>query len=588
MAAPWEKDWSSFAAAPVAQTPAADAKPWEKDWSGAVNATAPAAPVSTAEDVAKSAASGLANGAVGIPGLPGDAQAALKSHNPFDWLARKYEAYDPAQAAKNKALADKVGRVSDVPEFDLPTTAEIKKATGADALDYTPQTTGGRYMKATAEFVPGAVLGPARSAADVAGNLARFAVAPGVASEAAGEATKGSQYEPWARTAAGLAAGSLAPRIISPVRTDAAHAAQVATLEAEGVTDMRAGQRTGSKRLQNYEDAATNTPFSGHDAGTVNERQAEQFTNAALRRVGEHGPADAPNRATPEVIDRAYARIGGNFDRLSANNRMEGTRALGVDLQDAERNYQSLTPPNARAPIVADTIRDIGDAIANNGGSLPGDAYQALRSRLSAAARGSSDPQLSHVLSDMTESLDDAMSRSIRNNNPADIGGFEQARRQYRNMLVIERAAAAAGENASKGLLSPAMLASSAKAVMGKRAWSRGQGEFEPLARAGVGVLTPLPNSGTSQRAEALHHLQLAGLLGAGGDVLSGSLLGGVAGLAAPAVVARGLLSRPVQSYLGNGIAANAPRLAATPQGQYMRLRGLLSAADNEEGDHMR
>jgi hypothetical protein len=199
-----------------------------------------------------------------------------------------------------------------------------------------------------------------------------------------------------------------------------------------------------------------------------------------------------------------------------------------------------------------------------------------LRSRLSAAARGSNDPQLSHALSDITESLDDAMSRSIRQNNPADIGGFEQARRQWRNMLVIERAAAAAGENAAKGLLSPANLASAAKQIMGKRAWVRGQGDFEPLARAGQAVLLPLPNSGTAQRAEALHHLQLAGLLGAGGEALSGSLLGGVAGLAAPAVIARGLLSRPVQSYLGNRVAAGAPRLLDTPQGQYMRLRGLL------------
>jgi hypothetical protein len=69
---------------------------------------------------------------------------------------------------------------------------------------------------------------------------------------------------------------------------------------------------------------------------------------------------------------------------------------------------------------------------------------------------------------------------------------------------------------------------------MGKRAWSRGAGEFEPLARAGVAVLTPLPNSGTAQRAEALHHVQLAGLLGAGGEALSGSLLGGARGLLHP------------------------------------------------------
>jgi hypothetical protein len=102
-------------------------------------------------------------------------------------------------------------------------------------------------------------------------------------------------------------------------------------------------------------------------------------------------------------------------------------------------------------------------------------------------------------------------------------------------------------------------------------------GRFEPLVRAGQAVLLPLPNSGTAQRAEALHHLQLAGLLGAGGEALSGSLLGGAAGLAAPAVVARGLLSSPVQSYLSNRAAAGAPRLAATPQGQYSGFADCLT-----------
>jgi hypothetical protein len=143
------------------------------------------------------------------------------------------------------------------------------------------------------------------------------------------------------------------------------------------------------------------------------------------------------------------------------------------------------------------------------------------------------------------------------------------------------RGRASTGKTAAKG----PVLAALAKQ---DQAWVRGQGEFEPLARAGQAVLLPLPNSGTAQRSEALHHMQLAGLLGAGGELLSGSLLGGVAGLAAPAAVGRTLLSRPVQGYLGNQAAASAPRLLDTPQGQYMRVRGLLNATDDREGDHMR
>lgn len=247
------------------------------------------------------------------------------------------------------------------------------------------------------------------------------------------------------------------------------------------------------------------------------------------------------------------------FDQLSARNHLEGDTRLGSDLSNAERQYHTLTPPSDRAPIVADTIRDIGDAIANNGGILQGDAYQALRSRLSAAARGTSDMPLSHALSDVTESLDDAMERSIARNNPNDTGGFQRARRQYRNMLVIERAAAGAGEQTAQGLISPAQLTSATKQVMGKRAYARGQGDFAQLSRAGQAVLLPLAQSGTAPRENIMHFLQLAGLLGgehAGGA--AGVGLAALGGLLGPIAAGRALLSRPVQGYLRNQLVPNS------------------------------
>jgi hypothetical protein len=198
-------------------------------------------------------------------------------------------------------------------------------------------------------------------------------VAPGVAGEAAAEAADkflpGSGVAPYARAAASIVAPGLAPRLITPAPAEAAHAAQAAALRDEGVTALTAGQRTGSKKLSHFEDAAANIPFSGHDPATMNTQAAEQFTNAALRRVGEHGPPEAPNRATPEVIERAYRRIGSDLDQLAARNRMQGTRALGVDLRDVEHEYQNLVPDSAQAPIVANMIRDIGYGLRNNGGS---------------------------------------------------------------------------------------------------------------------------------------------------------------------------------------------------------------------------
>lgn len=100
-------------------------------------------------------------------------------------------------------------------------------------------------------------------------------------------------------------------------------------LRREGVTDLTAGQRTGNRSLKYFE-----SEMGGSAAERVTDRQGEQFTRAALRRMGE----DAP-RATPEVVDRAFDRIGASFDDLAARNAMRGDRKLGFELARAERDY---------------------------------------------------------------------------------------------------------------------------------------------------------------------------------------------------------------------------------------------------------
>lgn len=74
-----------------------------------------------------------------------------------------------------------------------------------------PETTAGRYAQSIGEFAPMAMAGPG----GILRNLFRYGVAPGVGSEAAGEATKGTPYEPAARIAGalgGMGMGSLATR----------------------------------------------------------------------------------------------------------------------------------------------------------------------------------------------------------------------------------------------------------------------------------------------------------------------------------------------------------------------------------------
>lgn len=516
---------------------------------------------SVASDIVKSIPTGLVHGSIGLAGLPGDVR---------DWVRAGLDKIMPQPANGETPKPTGVGWYDKLVDalqgargaLDLPTSDDIEKRSEPITSQlHAPETPAGKTAETIASFVPAALTGGAEvtGAKALVGRLARFAVLPGAASEAAGEMTKGSWAEPYARTAAAVAAGGIGARSLGE-RGDL-----VRTLQDEGVP-MTAGQVTGSRPLRWAESVLADTPGTGSSAEALNEATAEGFTRASLRRVGE----DA-NRATPEVVDRAFSRIGNDFDQLSARNSLEGDTRLGKDLNNAAFQYETLTPPGARAPIVQSAIRDIGDAIANNGGILQGNAYQALRSRLSAAARGTNDVPLSHALSDITEGLDDAMERSIAHNNPDDTGGFKRARRQYRNMLVIERAAAAPGEQAAQGLISPAQLSSAAKAVMGKRAYARGQGDFGQLARAGQGVLLPLPQSGTAPRENVMHLIQLAGLLGlAGGEAggLAGASVGAAGGLLTPAVIGRVLLSRPAQAALKN----LQPGL---------ELPGLLGAAQN-------
>lgn len=247
------------------------------------------------------------------------------------------------------------------------------------------------------------------------------------------------------------------------------------------------------------------------------------------------------------------AAIGNDFDGVAQRNHVVADTHLGNDLATVEAEYNSLVGPTQRAPVVGNTMRDIGDIVAQNGGHITGDQYNALTSRLARQARGAkADPQLQEALTGTRGALDDAMERSLQaSGNSADLDTLRTARRQYRNLLTVEKAATGAGAATAEGLISPSQLRN-ATVSQGRRAYARGQGDFADLARAGEGVMKPLPNSGTAPRQ---HMLSILGGVAGGA---TGGLPGAVAGIAAPAAAGRVLMSRPVQAYLGNRVLGPA------------------------------
>lgn len=215
MAGPWEK----YGAASQ-QQPAAAAGPWSK-YSQPAQAKAqpplagdpgvfksgPAVQrgndmtmTEQATDLAKSVGSGIGRAAVGLAGLPGDAQQII------EWLVMSPEGRQVME--ENRWRVNKPATSSDIlegvnaatrpaPSVSQLVTGEKPKA----PLEYEPKTLAGEYGQTVGEFAAGA-LGPGGALRKTAQVLV-----PGMASEAAGQATKGSELEPWVRAVFGLAGG---------------------------------------------------------------------------------------------------------------------------------------------------------------------------------------------------------------------------------------------------------------------------------------------------------------------------------------------------------------------------------------------
>jgi hypothetical protein len=131
-------------------------------------------------------------------------------------------------------------------------------------------------------------------------------------------------------------------------------------------------------------------------------------------------------------------------------------------------------------------------------------------------------------------------------------------------MLVIEKAATGAGEQAASGIITTARLRNAA-INQNRRAFARGRNEFVDLANAGVQAMTPLPQSGTAPR------LAVRGLPAAIGAALGapagipGSLVGAAAGAAVPWAAGRAALSDAGRRLLGNQAFAEMPRGLLAP-----------------------
>ena len=413
-------------------------------------------------------------------------------------------------------------------------------------------------------------------------------VVGGATGGATGEATRQAGFNPLVQMAAaalGGAAGAAGTagvgRVVSPIRptNSPARTALVETAREEGVP-LSIGQETGNRFVQNMEGGFAQLPWTGGVEAEFNQEQQRAFNAAVLRRAG----VDA-RVASPEVLREARARIGGVINEVADRNTLAVTPALQQRLAQIEDSLRFL-PPEVAGPIRARIAQfhDMQIPAGSNSGqpvpmggwvaAVPGTSYRMLDSQLGRAIRSTSDGDRRAALNELRQTLRAAMDDSI---SPEDAAAWQQARRQYANLMVIADATGGAGAGAAEGNISPLALRTALDRSTGK-GYVWGEGDLNDMARIGQSVMRKPPDSGTAGRSRAMDIMQGAlpiggGTLGASlGGGAEGALIGGAIGLGLPRAIQATMQSRLGRGYLTNQLgtglttnpsAANAAALAA-------------------------
>lgn len=340
--------------------------------------------VSTLGDVAKQAAAGPVAGTVdtltAIPRLAG----ALRG-------------------AANKYLIDPtLNKVFGPPSVNPDTQGPNLDAMATNAGDKVnemlpqPQTTAGQYARTVGTMTPNMIGGPETLASRL---LTRMA-APGIASEAAGQATAGTAAEPYARIAGAVAGGGIAGAAMAPRQAaqalpdiDAVAAAGKAGYNDPAVQALRVRGGAVNSLGNDISNTLENRGFFREDHGPVF-NAVDRLSNAgpsvsfnqldAVRQALQNhaNDIDAFGRATPRAA--AATRAKGLLDDFMNTDMTNPNNVLTGNPVAARQAYQQARA-NSGAAIRADQVAkaisnaDNDASVANSGMNIQNRIRQKLK-----------------------------------------------------------------------------------------------------------------------------------------------------------------------------------------------------------------
>jgi len=344
----------------------------------------PEAP-SAGQDIANAAVSRTAAGALDIPGMFGDLRDLAK--NSADLIAMPLAngirqilgkpVLTPQEQAAAKAAADVTEPVL---TEAAPNSGDVKKAVGFQA--YQPQTGAGqtfdKWVGPGIEAIPSLVAGGMGGGIKQAvGDVMKYAVLPGAAGEAAGELTKGTPLEPYARLAAQVAVGGRAaaregegmvrsapdPEVMAAAAGDLKAAAQAkyGQLKDAGMVVHPSAYDAAIDNIA--QDAAKSGIYpSGSSRGPIAPSMTPKGAQSALDEL----MASKGSPKTWEQLDQLHSQAGIASKSLDpAERRMGAIIASHIDdMMDGLKFGQVSFTPKPGTPVMppADAFKTILDA----------------------------------------------------------------------------------------------------------------------------------------------------------------------------------------------------------------------------------
>lgn len=466
-------------------------------------------PGERAGELIKGGAAAVTRGFADVAALPGNlVQLGLEGSN---W-ARGQFGLDPINL-QDQAIGGAV--VNAIPSSE-DTRGMLSAATGG-ASEYRAPGTAGEYVSTAGEFAGGAGLmaGP--------GAAVRFGAIPGLASEAAGQATEGTPAEPWARALAPIATSiALTPRPNAASGVDE-RAAAARRLQERGVQPY-AGQVRDSEGLMRAEGTLAPTP-----------RQLNQFTRAALNEAGYTGPS---SRATPGVLNQQQNVITGRMNRI-VDIDVPITTNFGQEALRIADDYLAATPGQTLPVRLRNVAKEIADAATNpQNKPIPGTRLREWRTALGRYTT-SSDEAVRDAAHDLREVIDNATEGALKSlGRDADVAELANLRTQYRNLLVITDATTRGGRGGASGVLTPERVATSSKRILGRQSYamdrSTGLAQLARDAEMIIGSAPTVKPGGVRDVVNTGVMALAGGTVGAQAGSVGSALMGAAAGAAAP------------------------------------------------------